>query len=209
MPSPSIRVLLADDHAIVRNGVAQILNEQPDIEVVAEAGDGESAIVLYRQERPDVALLDLRMPKVEGTKVVEQIRRDFPEAVLVVLTTFDSDDDIDRALLAGAKGYLLKDVGPGDLVACVRTVHGGGTWVSPTVASKLVARMTRVQITPQEMRVLRQVAEGKSNRDIGETLFISEATVKIHLSHLFEKLGATSRTDAVAKAVERGLIRMG
>jgi two-component system, NarL family, response regulator len=209
LPSPSIRVLLADDHAIVRNGVAQILNEQPDIEVVGQAGDGESAIVLYRQERPDVALVDLRMPKMEGTKVVEQIRQEFPEAMLVVLTTFDTDDDIDRALRAGAKGYLLKDVGPGDLVACVRTVHGGGTWVSPTVASKLVARMTRVQVTPQEMRVLNQVAEGKSNREIGETLFISEATVKIHLTHLFEKLGASSRTDAVAKAVERGLIRMG
>jgi two-component system NarL family response regulator len=209
LASVPIRVLLADDHAIVRNGVAQILDEQPDIEVVAQAEDGESAIVLYRQENPDVALLDLRMPKVEGTQVVERIRREFPEAVLVVLTTFDTDDDIDRALRAGAKGYLLKDVGPRDLVACVRTVHGGGTWVSPTVASKLVARMTRVQVTPQEMRVLRQVAEGKSNREIGETLFISEATVKIHLSHLFEKLGATSRTDAVAKAVERGLIRMG
>ena len=209
MASVPIRVLLADDHAIVRNGVAQILDEQPDIEVVAQAEDGESAIVLYRQENPDVALLDLRMPKVEGTQVVERIRREFPEAVLVVLTTFDTDDDIDRALRAGAKGYLLKDVGPRDLVACVRTVHGGGTWVSPTVASKLVARMTRVQITPQEMRVLHQVAEGKSNREIGETLFISEATVKIHLSHLFDKLGASSRTDAVAKAVERGLIRMG
>ena len=209
MASVPIRVLLADDHAIVRNGVAQILNEQPDIRVVAEAEDGESAIVLYRQERPDVALLDLRMPKVEGTQVVERIRGEFPEAVLVVLTTFDTDDDINRALLAGAKGYLLKDVVPGDLVGCVRTVHEGGTWVSPTIASKLVARMTRVQITPQEMRVLRQVAEGMSNREIGETLFISEATVKIHLSHLFEKLGASSRTDAVAKAVERGLIRMG
>jgi two-component system, NarL family, response regulator len=208
LASVPIRVLLADDHAIIRNGVALILDEQPDIEVVAQAEDGESAIVLYRQENPDVALLDLRMPKVEGTQVVERIRREFPEAVLVVLTTFDTDDDIDRALRAGAKGYLLKDVGPGDLVACVRTVHGGGTWVSPTVASKLVARMTRVQITPQEMRVLRHVAEGKSNREIGETLFISEATVKIHLTHLFEKLGATSRTDAVAKAVERGLIRM-
>jgi two-component system, NarL family, response regulator len=209
LPSAPIRILLADDHAIVRNGVAQILNEQPDVQVVAEAGDGESAVALYRQERPDVALLDLRMPKLEGIQVVEQIRREFPEAVLVVLTTFDTDDDIDRALHAGAKGYLLKDVAPADLVACVRTVHEGGTWVSSTVASKLVARMTRVQITPQEMRVLRQVAEGKSNREIGETLFISEATVKIHLSHLFEKLGASSRTDAVAKAVERGLIRMG
>ena len=209
MASAPIRILLADDHAIVRNGVAQILNEQPDVQVVAEAGDGESAVALYRQERPDVALLDLRMPKLEGIQVVEQIRREFPEAVLVVLTTFDTDEDIDRALHAGAKGYLLKDVAPSDLVACVRTVHEGGTWVSSTVASKLVARMTRVQITPQEMRVLRQVAEGKSNREVGETLFISEATVKIHLSHLFEKLGATSRTDAVAKAVERGLIRMG
>jgi DNA-binding NarL/FixJ family response regulator len=209
LASAPIRILLADDHAIVRNGVAQILNEQPDVQVVAEAGDGESAVALYRQERPDVALLDLRMPKLEGIQVVEQIRREFPEAVLVVLTTFDTDEDIDRALHAGAKGYLLKDVAPADLVACVRTVHEGGTWVSSTVASKLVARMTRVQITPQEMRVLRQVAEGKSNREIGETLFISEATVKIHLSHLFEKLGASSRTDAVAKAVERGLIRMG
>src|SRR4029453_7282552 len=111
---------------------------------------GESAIALYRQERPDVALLDLRMPKLEGIQVVEQIRREFPEAVLVVLTTFDTDEDIDRALHAGAKGYLLKDVAPADLVACVRTVHEGGTWVSSTVASKLVARMTRVQITPQE-----------------------------------------------------------
>jgi two-component system NarL family response regulator len=209
LASAPIRILLADDHAIVRNGVAQILNEQPDVQVVAEAGDGESAVALYRQERPDVALLDLRMPKLEGIQVVEQIRREFPEAVLVVLTTFDTDEDIDRALHAGAKGYLLKDVAPADLVACVRAVHEGGTWVSSTVASKLVARMTRVQITPQEMRVLRQVAEGKSNREIGETLFISEATVKIHLSHLFEKLGASSRTDAVAKAVERGLIRMG
>src|SRR4029434_4214673 len=195
-----IRVLLADDHAIVRNGVAQILNEQPDIHVVADAQDAESSMALYAQERPTVALLDLRMPKVEGVQVVERIRGEFPEAMLVVLTTFDTDDDIDRALHAGAKGYLLKDVTPGDLVACVRTVHGGSTWVSPTVASKLVARMTQVQITPQEMRVLRQVAEGKSNREIGETLFISEATVKIHLSHLFEKLGASSRTDAVAQA---------
>jgi len=204
-----IRVMLADDHTIVRNGVAQILAEQSDIQVIAEAQDGEAAVELFRKERPDVSLVDLRMPIVDGAEVVERIRREFPDAVLVVLTTFDTDDDVDRALLAGAKAYLLKDVSPTDLVACVRTVHKGGTWVSPAVASKLVARMTRVQLTSREMAVLRLVAGGKPNREIGELLNISEGTVKIHLTHLFEKLGATSRTDAVAKAVERGLIRFG
>jgi two-component system NarL family response regulator len=204
-----IRVLLADDHTIVRNGVSQILCDQPDIDVVAQAGDGASAVALYRQERPDVSLVDLRMPGLDGVHVVEQVRREFPDAVLVVLTTFDSDEDVDRALMAGAKAYLLKDVSPADLVACVRTVHKGGTWVSPAVASKLVARMTRVQLTLREMAVLRLVAAGKSNRDVGEALNISEGTVKIHLTHLFEKLGATSRTEAVARAAERGLIRLG
>jgi len=206
---PPIRVLLADDHAIVRNGVSQILAEQPDIEVVAQAADGASAVASYREERPDVSLIDLRMPVLDGVQVVEQIRREHPNAVLVVLTTFDADDDVERALMAGAKAYLLKDVSPADLVACVRTVHGGGTWVSPAVASKLVERMTRVQLTLREMSVLRLVAAGKPNREIGESLSISEGTVKIHLTHLFEKLGATSRTDAVAKAAQRGLIRFG
>jgi two-component system NarL family response regulator len=206
---PPIRVLLADDHPIVRNGVSQILTEQPDIVVVAQAADGESAVALYRRERPDVSLIDLRMPALDGVQVVEQIRREHPDAVLVVLTTFDADDDVERALMAGAKAYLMKDVSPADLVTCVRTVHQGGTWVSPAVASKLVARMTRVQLTLREMAVLRLVAAGKPNREIGELLNISEGTVKIHLSHLFEKLGATSRTDAVAKAAQRGLIRFG
>ena len=201
--------MLADDHTIVRNGVSQILTEQPDIEVVAQAPDGATAVALYRRERPDVSLIDLRMPALDGVQVVEQIRREHPDAVLVVLTTFDTDDDVERALMAGAKAYLLKDVSPADLVACVRTVHRGGTWVSAAVASKLVARMTRVQLTQREMSVLRLVAAGKPNREIGESLNISEGTVKIHLSHLFEKLGATSRTDAVAKAAERGLIRFG
>jgi two-component system, NarL family, response regulator len=202
-----IRVLLADDHTIVRKGVAQILSEQPDIRVVAQASDGNSAIEMYRRERPDVALLDLRMPGLEGVEVVTGLRQEFPEAVLVMLTTYDTDDDIDRALKAGAKGYLLKDVAPADLVACVRTVHQGGTWISQVIASRLVARMTQVQLTPREIAVLRQVASGGSNKEIADALNISEATVKIHLTHLFEKLGATSRTDAVAKAVERGLIR--
>jgi two-component system NarL family response regulator len=206
---PLIRVLVADDHTIVRGGVSQILNEQPDIQVVAEAADGKAAVELFRRERPDVALVDLRMPGLDGVQVVEEVRRESADAVLIVLTTFDTDEDIDRALTAGAKAYLLKDVSPSELVSCVRTVHQGGTWVSPAVASKLVARMTRVQLTLREMAVLRLVAAGKPNREIGDTLNISEGTVKIHLSHLFEKLGATSRTDAVAKAVERGLIRFG
>jgi two-component system NarL family response regulator len=189
------------------SGVAQILNDQLDITVVAEEADGEAAVALYRRERPDVMLVDLRMPGLDGAQVVERIRREFSDAVPVVLTTYETDDDIDRALLAGAKGYLLKDVTPADLIACVRTGHQGGTWVLPVVASRLVARMTRVHLTPREMGMLRLVAAGKANREIGEALNISEATVKIHLSHLFEKLGATSRTEAVAKAAGRGLIR--
>jgi DNA-binding NarL/FixJ family response regulator len=207
--SKPIRVLLADDHAIVRGGVAQILNDQPDIAVVAEAPDGEAAVSLFRRERPDVALIDLRMPILDGVQVVEHIRREFPDAALVVLTTFDTDDDIHRALVAGARAYLLKDVSPTDLVACIRAVHQGGTWVSPAVASRLVDRITRLQLTAREMAVLRLAASGKSNREISVTLSISEGTVKIHMGHLFEKLGATSRTEAVAKAAQRGLIRFG
>jgi len=209
MENTPIRVLLADDHTIVRKGVAQILDEQSDMRVVAQAADGLTALALYRRERPDVALLDLRMPELEGVPLVQRLTGEFPDAVLVVLTTYDTEEDIDRALKAGAKGYLLKDVAPADLVACVRTVYRGGTWVSQAVASKLVARMTRVQLTQREFVVLRQVAVGASNKEIADALGISEATVKIHLTHLFEKLGVTSRTEAVAKAVERGLFRIG
>jgi DNA-binding NarL/FixJ family response regulator len=208
IPNQPIRVLLADDHAIVRSGVAQILNEQAGIQVVAEASDGEQAIELYRRERPDVALIDLRMPVVEGAQVVERVRREFPDAVLIILTTYDTDDDIEGALRAGAKAYLLKDVSPHDLVACVRAVHAGRTWVSPTIASKLVERMTRVQLTPREMSVLKLLAVGKANREIAEALSISEGTVKIHVTHLFEKLNVTSRTEAIATAMRRGLVRL-
>ena len=204
----SIRVLLADDHAIVRSGVAQILNQQAGIQVVAEASDGAQALELYRRERPDVALIDLRMPMVEGAQVVERVRREFPDAVLIVLTTYDTDDDIESALRAGAKAYLLKDVSPLELVACVRAAHAGRTWVSPAIASKLAERMTRVQLTPREMSVLKLMAVGKANRDIAEKLSISEGTVKIHVTHLFEKLGVTSRTEAIATAMRRGLVRL-
>jgi two-component system NarL family response regulator len=204
----SIRILLADDHAIVRNGVAQILNEERGIDVVAQATDGAEAVELYTIHRPDVALIDLRMPKLEGVQVVEQIREHFPDASIVILTTYDTDNDIERAVRAGAKAYLVKDVSPQELVACVRAVHAGRTWVSPRVAARLVAHMTNVRITRRELAVLRLVAAGNSNREIGETLGISDGTVKIHVTHLLAKLDVTSRTEAIATALRRGLVRI-
>ncbi len=207
-PVSAIRVLLADDHAIVRSGVAQILNEERGISVVAQASDGAEAVELFARERPDVALIDLRMPKLEGVQVVEQIRERFPDAVIVMLTTYDTDNDIERALRAGAKAYLVKDVSPQDLVACIRAVHAGRTWVSPNVAAKLVAHVTNVRLTQRELAVLRLLAAGNSNREIAEGLGISDGTVKIHVAHLFSKLDVTSRTEAITTALRRGLVRI-
>ena len=204
----AIRVMLADDHAIVRNGVAQILRGQRGIAVVAQAADGVEAVALYATAQPDVALIDLRMPGLDGAQVVERIRARSPDARIVILTTYDADDDIDRALRAGAKAYLLKDVSPHDLVACVRAVHAGRPWVPASVDAKLATRATRIQLTAREMVVLRLVAIGKSNREIARELEIGDGTVRIHVAHLFEKLGVTSRTDAITTAVRRGLVRL-
>jgi len=203
-----IRVLLADDHAIVRSGVAQILNEERGISVVAEAVDGAEAVETFARIRPDVALVDLRMPKLEGVQVVEQIRERFPDAAIVILTTYDTDNDIEHALRAGAKAFLVKDVSPQDLVACVRAVHAGRTWVSPEVAAKLVAHVTNERPTQRELAVLRLLAAGNSNREIGDALGISDGTVKIHVTHLLAKLGVTSRAEAIATALRRGLVRI-
>ncbi|MDB4890494.1 MAG: degU 1 [Gemmatimonadetes bacterium] len=204
----SIRILLADDHAIVRNGVAQILNEERGMSVVAQAADGAEAVELFALHRPDVALLDLRMPKLEGVQVVEQIRARFPDAATIMLTTYDTDNDIERALRAGAKAFLVKDVSPEELVACVRAVHAGRSWVSPRVAAKLVAHVTNVRITRRELAVLRLLAAGNSNKEIGDALGITDGTVKIHVTHLFAKLDVTSRTEAINVALRRGLVRI-
>src|SRR5580700_10278418 len=204
----SIRVLIADDHPIARSGVAQILNEVRGIRVVAQATDGAEAVELFARFNPDVALVDLRMPKLEGVQVVERIRSSCPEAAIIILTTYDTDNDIEMALRAGAKAYLVKDVSPQDLIACVRAVHAGRTWVSPTIAAKLVAHVTNVRLTRRELAVLRLVAVGNSNREIGETLGISDGTVKNHVAHLFTKLNVTSRTEAIATALRRGLVRI-
>jgi two-component system NarL family response regulator len=201
-------VLLVDDHALLRTGVANIINQEPDLRVVAEAGNGLQAIDAYQRHRPDVTLLDLRMPIMEGVEAVRRIRDLDPNARIVILTTYDTDDEISRALKAGAKAYVLKDISADGLVKCIRDVLAGKTYLAPAAAAKLAEGVTRVQLTPREMATLKLVADGKANKEIASALDISERTVKTHLAHLFEKLGATSRTEAVKVATRRGLVRL-
>jgi two-component system NarL family response regulator len=202
------RVLLVDDHAQLRTGVAKIINQEPDLQVVAEAENGAEAIAAYERHQPDVTLLDLRMPVMEGVEAVKQIRARDPRALLIVLTTFDRDDEISQALKAGAKAYVLKDIAADELVDCIRKVLAGKTYIAPAAAAKLAEGVTRVQLTPREMSTLRLLADGKSNKEIANALDISERTVKTHLAHLFEKLGVTSRTEAIKVATRRGLVRL-
>jgi DNA-binding NarL/FixJ family response regulator len=201
-------VMLVDDHALLRTGVANIINQEPDLLVVAQAGNGTEALEAYERYHPDVTLLDLRMPVMEGVEVVRHLRDRDPAARVIVLTTYDTDDEISRALKAGAKAYVLKDISADDLVACIRDVLAGKTYIAPAAAAKLAEGVTRVQLTPREMAALKLVADGKANKEIATALDISERTVKTHLAHLFEKLGATSRTEAVKVATRRGLVRL-
>ena len=200
--------MLVDDHALLRTGVANIINQEPDLEVIAEAGDGVEALEAWERHRPDVMLLDLRMPRMEGVEVVRRIRERDPRALVIVLTTYDTDDEISRALKAGAKAYVLKDIAADALVGCIRDVLAGKTHLAPAAAAKLAEGVTRVQLTPREMATLRLMADGKANKEIASELSISERTVKTHLGHLFEKLGVTSRTEAIKVATRRGLVRL-
>ncbi len=202
------RVLVVDDHALLRTGVANIINQEPDLRVVAEAGNGIEAIAAYERHHPDVTLLDLRMPVMEGVEAVRRIRERDPQARVIVLTTYDTDDEIARALKAGAKAYVLKDISAEDLVGCIRDVLAGKTYLAPAAAAKLAEGVTRIQLTPREMAALRLMADGKPNKEIASELAISERTVKTHLGHLFSKLGVTSRTEAVKVATRRGLVRL-
>ena len=202
------RVLLVDDHALLRTGVANIINQEADLRVVAEAGNGLEAVDAFERHHPDVTLLDLRMPVMEGVEAVRQIRELDPNARVIVLTTYDTDEDITRALKAGAKAYVLKDISADDLIACIHDVLNGKTYLAPAAAAKLAEGMARVQVTPRELSTLRLMADGKTNKEIANVLGISERTVKSHLGHLFEKLGVTSRTEAVKVATRRGLVRM-
>jgi DNA-binding NarL/FixJ family response regulator len=202
------RVLVVDDHALFRTGVANIINQEADLHVVAEAANGAEAIAAYDQHRPDVTLLDLRMPVMEGVEAVRRIRERDPHAKVIVLTTYDTDEDISRALRAGAKAYVLKDITAEGLVACIHDVLAGKTYLAPAAAAKLAEGVTRVQLTPRELATLRLMADGKSNKEIASALGISDRTVKTHLGHLFEKLNVTSRTEAVKVATRRGLVRL-
>jgi two-component system NarL family response regulator len=208
VPIHKATVLLVDDHALMRTGVANIINQEADLQVIAEASNGVEAIAAFEHFHPDVTLIDLRMPVMEGVEAVRQIRTRDPRARVIVLTTYDTDDEISRALKAGAKAYVLKDISADQLIGCIRDVLAGKTYLAPSAAAKLAEGVTHVQLTPREMAALRLMADGKANKEIATDLSISERTVKTHLGHLFEKLGVTSRTEAIKVATRRGLVRL-
>jgi DNA-binding NarL/FixJ family response regulator len=208
VPAAKSTVLVVDDHALLRTGVANIINQERDLQVVAEAGNGVEAVEAWERHRPDVTLLDLRMPVMEGVEAVRQIRDRDPRARVIVLTTYDTDEEISRALKAGAKAYVLKDISADELISCIREVLAGKTYLAPAAAAKLAEGVTRVQLTPRELATLQLMADGKANKEIANELGISERTVKTHLGHLFEKLGVTSRTEAIKVATRRGLVRL-
>lgn len=203
------KVLVADDHAIFRQGLVSLLKQVPDFIVIAEAKNGREAVELYKTHKPHIVLLDLQMPEMQGVQAIKTIRAIDTDAKIIVLTTFDTDEDIQDALKEGAKSYLLKDVDVDELIETMRQVVQGKTMISAPVAAKLVKRLTQLQLTAREHAVLKLVAEkSMSNKLIADQLNISEATVKTHLTNLFEKLGVTSRTEAIAVAVRRGLVRL-
>lgn len=203
-----IRVLCVDDHPLLREGIAVIINSQPDMSLVGEASSGTDAIQKFREHRPDVTLMDLRLPDISGIDSLIAIRGEFPDARIIMLTTFEGDVEIHRALEAGARAYLLKNMPPKQLVDVIRQVHVGQKKIPTEVAAHLAEHLSDEALTHREIDVLKHVAGGNRNRDIAEKLFISEETVKVHVKHIMEKLGASDRTQAVAIAVRRGIIHL-
>lgn len=209
--SAAIRVLVVDDHPVVREGLAGMLAGEPDLEVVGSAGDGAEAVALTGELEPQVVLMDLRMPRLDGVGATSEIRTKYPQVHVLVLTTFDTDADIVRAIEAGATGYLLKDAPRDDLFRAIRATARGESVLAPAVASRLMGRMRaggEEPLSPRELEVLGLVAKGASNKEIAQRLHISQATVKTHLIHIFGKLSVDDRTAAVTRALERGYLRL-
>ena len=203
-----IRILVADDNFLVRLGLGAVLNAQSGMTVVAEAGNGRQAVELFRQHTPDVVLMDLRMPLMTGVEATRAIRIEYPGARIIVLTTYDGDEDIYRALQAGARAYLLKDVLREELLSAIRAVHLGQFHIPPAVAARLAERLPLSDLTARELEVLKLIVKGMSNSEIGTALTISTGTVKIHVNNILSKLGVSDRTQAATTALQRGIVHL-
>jgi two-component system NarL family response regulator len=206
--SNPIRILVVEDHHVVRQGLVALLSVVDDLEVVGQAADGAEALEKFATHQPDITLVDLRLPRLSGVEVIQRVRAGHPNARFIVLTTYDGDEDIFRALQAGARAYLLKGMTADTLVSTIRSVHAGKSHIPPVIAQRLAERMSTEQLTPREQDVLEQIVRGKSNKEIGTALDISEATVKTHINNLLGKLGVEDRTQAVTAAVQRGLVQL-
>jgi two-component system NarL family response regulator len=199
-------VLVVEDHHVVRQGLVSLLNVVEGMEVVGEAADGVEAIAQYRKHQPDITLIDLRLPRMSGVDAIQRIRMESPQSRFIVLTTYDGDEDIYRALKAGAKAYLLKGMTTDELITAIRAVHAGKSHIPQAIAEKLAERMGVEELTPREMDVLEQIVSGKSNKEIADELGVTEATVKTHINSLLGKLGVTDRTQAATAAIRRGIV---
>jgi two-component system, NarL family, response regulator len=203
-----IRVLVADDHPVVAQGLVALLECEADITVVGQAHDGCQAVELFRQHQPDVTLMDLRMPQMDGVAAITAICTEFDDARIIVLTTYDSDENIYRGLRAGAKGYLLKDAEPDELLVAIRTVHSGKKYIPPDIGAKLAERMSNPQLSDRELEVVRLMVAGNSTQEISAALSIAESTVKFHVNNILSKLGVSDRTQAIVAALKRGIVNI-